>query len=136
MDKELTPLEALSPIQKYMLEHNLTTMEVCKRFKNHQIKDFTEFTWFVKIIETALKEKDKLEEMFNNDEELIKELDKKVMYQDEILRIIKDKRVAVDELIRCIKECGENALEEYNDFAGDKNSLTQVEFDLLKEWLK
>lgn len=28
------------------------------------------------------------------------------------------------------------ALEEYNAFAGDKNSLTEEEFNLLKRWLR
>ena len=92
----------------------------------------------IDIIETELKEKDELEEMFNNDEELIKKLDKKVMLQDEILRIIKEKDVKVWE----IKSC--NTFEEYNDsFEEDliphscleKRLLNQAEFDLLKGWL-
>lgn len=56
----------------------------------------------------------------------------------DVLEILKKKEVAIDELKNCIKEDSKNypALEEYNAFAGDKNSLTQEEFDLLKEWLE
>lgn len=57
---------------------------------------------------------------------------------DQILYILKEKEVAIDELKNCIKNDSEDrpALEEYNAFAGDENSLTQEEFDLLKGWLK
>ena len=53
------------------------------------------------------------------------------------LEIIKEKKVAVDEFIRCCKK--ENKLlfplEEYNNFAGDNNSLNLEEYALLKEVL-
>ena len=48
--------------------------------------------------------------------------------QKKALEIIRDKQVAVDELLRCA-DC-----EDYNDFAGS-NSLTQEEYELLKEVL-
>jgi hypothetical protein len=45
------------------------------------------------------------------------------------LEIIKKKQVAVDEFLRC------EDLEEYNDFAGDTNALTQEEYDIVKRAL-
>lgn len=56
----------------------------------------------------------------------------------EVLEILKKKEVAIDELKNCIKHDSENrpALEEYNSFAGDKKSLTQEEFNKIKEWLE
>lgn len=55
----------------------------------------------------------------------------------EVLEILKKKEIAIDELKNCIKHDSEDrpALEEYNAFAGDKKSLTQEEYMLLKEWL-
>lgn len=54
----------------------------------------------------------------------------------EVLKIIKEKEIAVDELKRCIKECGSEALDEYNAFAGDKNSLNEEHFNEVKRWLE
>ena len=50
------------------------------------------------------------------------------------LEIIKNKQISVDEFIRCCKK-ESNPLEDYNDFAGDENALTQQEYNLLKEVL-
>ena len=53
------------------------------------------------------------------------------------LEVIKNKQVAVDEFIRCVSEYDdEQALEEYGAFAGEKNTPTKEEFDLLKEVLR
>lgn len=92
---------------------------------------------YIDITETELKEKDELEEMFNNDEELIKKLDKKVMYQDEILRIIKDKEVEIG-LLKGILHADKSfhTASYYNShFVATYRHLTQAEFDLLKGWL-
>ena len=86
-------------------------------------------------IETGLKRLEELEEVNAINSELYTKLNVEKEKQDKILKIIKEKKVAVDELLRCI-ENEEIALEEYNDFAGDKNSLSEIEFDLLKEWLE
>ncbi len=56
-----------------------------------------------------------------------------------IANVIVDKEVAIDELKKCIKESkGDDkvALEEYNNFAGDKNSLKEDEFLMIKIFIK
>ena len=124
MSKELTPLEALKEIREE---------SDCGAFQSR-----------CDIIETALKDYELLKERTKLDsfecllrlEEILprgKELLVPVAKQLKVLEIIKKKQVAVDEFIRCCKE--DNPLEEYNNFAGDKNSLTQEEFNLLKEVL-
>lgn len=90
MSKEL---EALNNIVKYgylMLPN-----------ENEELKN---------IIETALKEKEK---------------------QDEILRIIKEKRVDIDMFMKCEDLDSYN----YNIMYWHGNTLTQEEYDLLKEVL-
>ena len=77
------------------------------------------------IVETELKEKVKLEEMFNNDEELIEKLDKENRLQEQILTIIKTKRVN----IRCLM--ANWSLGKYNSYKAHKN-LTKGEYELLK----
>lgn len=49
--------------------------------------------------------------------------------------VIKTKRVMTNLLLYCIKNFA-NALKEYNGYVGDKLSLIQEEFDLLKEELE
>lgn len=55
-----------------------------------------------------------------------------------VLDILNKKEVAIDELKNCIKNDSEDrpALEEYNAFAGDKNSLTQEKFNKIKGWIE
>lgn len=116
MNKELSPLEALNNLTEYLTgsyRDCFSELSIIKQaLKNYEI--------YVKYAERMEKEQ--------------KTLTKRLKKQDEVLRIVKEKKVAVDELIRCIEK-EENSLEEYNNFAGDENSLTQEEYDLLKKVL-
>ena len=142
MNKELTPLEALSNLFKYACNYKVN--------EKHRLGNSKEWK---DIVKNALYDLTRLQELFNQYAEDNKRMREYIDMVDKTfvdvettkkklkaLEIIRNKQVAVDELLMCIEE-EENpleefsALEEYNNFAGDENSLTQEEFDLLKEVL-
>lgn len=119
MTNKLTPLEALESIK------HTTDLYRPNELNGYKAE--------IDIIETALKEHQNDKQIWENYLKEIKNLPPiEVQLKLKALEIIKEKEVAVDEFIRCCKN-EENSLEEYNNFAGDENSLTQEEFDLLKE---
>lgn len=55
----------------------------------------------------------------------------------EVLKILKDKEVAIDELKHCMEmPNSQEALDEYNAFAGDENALTMQEFIQIQKTLE
>ena len=96
-------------------------------------KNFSEFDVCYELIEKSLKDYEELKDRLCITD-VVKEDIVQLWKEHNTLEIIKKKQVAVDEFIRCCKE-ESNSLGEYNNFAGDKNSLTKKEYKLLKEEL-
>ena len=120
----------------------LVNDEILQKYKDSRNIDFywnDEIAQEIDIIEKALKDYERYKPLIENIQDGLASAiafeDLKVLItRSKTLEIIKKKQVAVDEFIRCCKK-ENNSLEEYNNFAGDKNSLTQDEFVLLKEIL-
>lgn len=114
----------------------LLTYELKEQWNDKELEALKQFLLSLSGIETKLKRLEKIDNALPLEIRDTDDLERFINASEkdrEILRTIKEKQVAVDEFIRCCKE--DNSLEEYNNFTGDENSLTQTEFDLLKEVL-
>lgn len=131
MSKELTltPLQALKTI---ILGTNVDTYR----------SSVEEIDNAIAIIETALKEYEKLKKCYKNELNNVSYYNNLALKYKKIVDVIVAKEVDCNTLIFYLKQHNETghidyAFDSYNDYAkdSDKPQLTKEEFDLLKEVL-
>lgn len=115
-------------------------LKALERVRNFMSNNAVHWKQDIAIIETALKRLEELEKAFvtlSKEDEKTKKLLSLEIEKNRTLEIIKKKRVDADLFLTILEDKNQDdKLWSYNFWNAEKNSLTQEEYELLKEMLK
>ena len=120
-------------LETYMEENHLTPLKAFQKYREKDIKDFTEFTWIIKIIETTFEDYEELKTDYRELEIYVKCLEECGGHFFETSYQSQKKLKALNEILVLYDKWLGNEISDF-EFFTQLNEIT-YKYNLLKEVL-